>query len=128
MASEGKPSAGATVGEGEVVGEEEGEGDGLIVGVGVGVGVGAGVGVVWGVGVAVGVDVGAGVGEGVGVGAALTLNVPLIPFLSPPVVEIVAPVPAVPTTTEPVQTPAVKAVVLVGLIVPKEYVRVFVPV
>ena len=110
------------VGEGDGVGEEEGEGDGLIVGVGVGVGVEVGVGV------GVGAAVGAGVGEGVGVGAALTLNVPLIPFLPPPVVEIVAPVPAVPTTMEPVQTPAVKAVVPVGLIVPKEHVRVFVPV
>jgi hypothetical protein len=104
-----------------------------IEGVGVGCGVAVWVGVVVGVGAwvkigaAVGAAVGFAVGAGVGVGAALTVNVPLVPFLPPPVVEIVAPVPALLTETDPVQTPATKAEVLVGLIVPREYVRAFVP-
>jgi hypothetical protein len=56
------------------------------------------------------------------------LNVLLVPVLLLPLVEIVMPVPALVSVTEPVQTPEVNAVVFVGLMVPEEAVRVLVPV
>jgi hypothetical protein len=59
---------------------------------------------------------------------ALTVNELLVPDMLLPVVEIVIPVPDLVSVTEPVQTPAVNALVLVGLMVPEDTVRVFVPV
>ena len=48
--------------------------------------------------------------------------------LAAPVVEIEMPVPDLVSVTEPVQTPATNAPVLVGLIVPEDTVKVLVPV
>ena len=69
MASEGKPDAGAAVGEG--CGVKVGVGVEVGADVGVGVRVGVGVGVAVGLGVGVGACVGAGVGVGIGVGVGV---------------------------------------------------------
>jgi hypothetical protein len=56
------------------------------------------------------------------------VNVLLVPDFEEPVVTIVIPEPDVESVTEPVQTPAANAPVLVGLIVPEDTVKVLVPV
>ena len=59
----------------------------------------------------------------------LTVNVLLVPECPlPSFVEIEMPEPALESVTEPVHTPATNAPVLVGLIVPAEADKVFVPV
>lgn len=58
----------------------------------------------------------------------LMLNLLLVPDLPPPLVEIEMPVPAWESVTWPVQTPATNAVVVVGVIVPEDTVKVLVPV
>lgn len=126
---------GVDVGVGDWVGVEVGEF--VVVGVGVGeelgVGEGVGVGVEVGVGVGefVGVGVGVGVGDGVGVGGGgvvETVNELLVPDFPLPLVEIVIVVPVCVRVTEPVHVPVTKAVVLFGLIVPRETFNVLVPV
>jgi hypothetical protein len=57
----------------------------------------------------------------------LTVIALLVPDLQPPEVLIDILVPADVRVTDPVQTPDVKAVVLVGLMVPADAVRVLVP-
>ena len=57
----------------------------------------------------------------------LTVKLPLVPDLPEPDVEIVIPEPAPVNVTEPVQTPLEKAPVVVGLMVPVETLKVFVP-
>ena len=52
----------------------------------------------------------------------------LVPVFPPSLVVIVIPVPAVFMVTCPVHTPFVKAVVIVGLIVPDDVDKLFVPV
>jgi hypothetical protein len=56
------------------------------------------------------------------------VNEPLVPLFEEPDVPIVMPVPDRVTVTDPVQTPPVKAVVVDGLIVPEDTVRLFVEV
>ena len=61
-------------------------------------------------------------------GPALTVNVLLVPDSPPPDVDIEMPVPALVSVTEPVQTPAANAPVVVGMMVPEDTVKVLVPV
>jgi hypothetical protein len=58
----------------------------------------------------------------------LTVNELLVPDFEEPDVPTVIPEPDAESETEPVQTPAANAEVLVGLIVPEDTVRVLVPV
>ena len=57
-----------------------------------------------------------------------TVKAPLVPDLDEPEVLIDLPEPADVSVTDPVQTPDVKAVVLDGLMLPVDAVRVLVPV
>jgi hypothetical protein len=56
------------------------------------------------------------------------VNELLVPDFEEPDVPIVIPEPDAESDTEPVQTPATKAEVLIGLIVPEDPVKVLVPV
>jgi Na+/proline symporter len=58
----------------------------------------------------------------------LTVTLLVVPDLPPPLVEIEMPVPAWESVTWPVQIPATNAVVVVGVIVPEDAVKVLVPV
>jgi hypothetical protein len=56
------------------------------------------------------------------------VNELLVPDFEEPDVPIVVPEPDADSVTEPVQTPATNAEVLMGLIVPEDTVKVLVPV